>query len=55
MIDSTITSDLRSVLRAISARINGEWDNPDLKKQGMLTPDVQADILRMISAIEEIL
>lgn len=39
---------LRGALRAIAARINGEFDNRDLRKYGPLFPDPAEDVLRII-------
>ncbi len=36
---------LASTLRAIVARINGEWDNKDLQEFGELTVDTDADVV----------
>ena len=36
--------DLLAALRAIVARINGVWDDPDLLAFGELLPDTEADI-----------
>lgn len=35
-------------IEAIKARINGEWDNPQLVKLGALMPDTLADIQHII-------
>ena len=37
-------TDLLAALRAIVARINGVWDDPDLLAFGELLPDTEADI-----------
>ena len=36
---------LASTLRAIVARINGDWDNQDLQEFGELTVDTDADVV----------
>ena len=36
-----------AALRAIVARITGEWDHPDLMAVGPLTADSNQDILRI--------
>lgn len=38
---------LVNALRAIEARINGEWDNPHLIAAGSLHPNPEVDILRI--------
>jgi hypothetical protein len=35
-------------LQAIKARIEGDFDHPELKKLGLLMPDILADVLRII-------
>ena len=41
------TAMLRSALNAILARINGDWDNPDLMKWGALDTGTVNDIRRI--------
>ena len=38
-------------LEAIKARINGEWDNKQLKQVEELTPDIKEDILYIIQKL----
>lgn len=42
----------RAALRAIKARISGEWDAPELVALGPLLPDRIEDILRILAAVE---
>lgn len=42
-----IAKDLLEALKAIIARIDGEWDNPLLKKWGALSAITTQDILRI--------
>jgi hypothetical protein len=41
--------DLADALRAIRARINGEWDDPALMKFGPLNTDRISDILTIVA------
>lgn len=40
-------------LTAIKARIDGDWDNPDLLHYGPLTTDTNADIKRIIADTQQ--
>lgn len=39
-------------LNAIKARINGEWDHPDLLELGPLLPNTAQDLLRILELTE---
>lgn len=47
----TLLHELLSAIRAISARIHGIFDDPDLMQVGPLTPDVEGDILAITDCI----
>jgi hypothetical protein len=44
------SAKLYSTLRAIKARLNGEWDNPDLQRFGALHPNEDVDCMRMVES-----
>lgn len=49
------SKQMYSTLRAIKARIQGEWDNPHLMAMGELMTDPNADILRFVQdALDEV-
>lgn len=49
------SKNMYSVLRAIKARIQGEWDNPHLMALGPLMANTNDDILRFVEqAIKEV-
>lgn len=49
------SKQMYSTLRAIKARIQGEWDNPHLVAMGELMTDPNADILRFVQdALDEV-
>lgn len=39
---------LESTLRAVRARIQGIWDDPDLMEKGPLSTDTTADVLAYV-------
>lgn len=41
---------VEKAMRAVQARINGEWDQPDLVAFGPLLPDTTSDCLRIADA-----
>jgi hypothetical protein len=49
------SKQMYSTLRAIKARIQGEWDNPHLMAMGELMTDPNADVLRFVQdALDEV-
>ena len=48
--DHNAAQGLRGALQAIAARIQGEYDNPALVKQGSLSTDIRTDCLNYAQA-----
>ena len=45
--------DVKRAAKAARARLNGEWDCPELVAFGPLSPDTEADILRILEKVSQ--